>query len=425
MIAGVTFALIVIGVVAGLIYLKINLKICEPNEILIFSGKKRRLKDGTVIGYRVMKGGRGLKIPIIETVSKMSLATIPIEIEIDNALAKGMIQTRIKAIAHTKIAGSEEEGLNNAIERLLGKSQSEIAQIAKDNIEGALRGVLATLAPEEANDKRIEFAQKVQAQASEDLRKLGMILDAVKIEDISDKHGYLDAIGRQKNAEIIRDARIVEAQSEAEAKVVQAQSKRKARDAEISSEKDIIQYENELRIKTAKLQAESNRAETIAEIAREIARVQELEKMEEVKIQMNKKRSEAEVVIPAQAQMKAKELLASGESARILESGKATAEAIKLMRQEWEKGNTKELFLIQLLPDIIGKVSNVISDNLKIEKLTIVDGGAGGGVSSHVRNLAGSVVSFLEQIKSVTGLDIPQLLAGKKEADNTLKKELP
>lgn len=176
MVAGMIFALLVIGIVAGLIYLKINLKICEPNEILIFSGRKRRLKDGTVVGYRIIKGGRGLKIPIVETVSRMSLVTIPIEIEIDNALAKGMIQTRIKAIAHVKIAGREEEGLNNAVERLLGKSSEEIAQIAKDNIEGILRGVLATLSPEEANDKRLEFAQKVQTEASADLRKLGIIL---------------------------------------------------------------------------------------------------------------------------------------------------------------------------------------------------------------------------------------------------------
>jgi hypothetical protein len=31
------------------------LRICHPNEILVFSGKKRKLKDGTVVGYRYIK----------------------------------------------------------------------------------------------------------------------------------------------------------------------------------------------------------------------------------------------------------------------------------------------------------------------------------------------------------------------------------
>ena len=34
------------------------LYICRPNEVLIFSGRKRRLADGTSIGYRVIFGGR-------------------------------------------------------------------------------------------------------------------------------------------------------------------------------------------------------------------------------------------------------------------------------------------------------------------------------------------------------------------------------
>lgn len=67
-------------IVAGLIlltFIKANLHICPPNEILIFSGKKRKLPDGTEVGYRIIKGGRGFKIPIVETVHRMSLATIP------------------------------------------------------------------------------------------------------------------------------------------------------------------------------------------------------------------------------------------------------------------------------------------------------------------------------------------------------------
>ena len=54
-------SLVVLGIIGIIVYLKINLKICDPNEILIFSGKKRKLKTGEVVGYRVIRGGMGLR----------------------------------------------------------------------------------------------------------------------------------------------------------------------------------------------------------------------------------------------------------------------------------------------------------------------------------------------------------------------------
>ena len=159
-----------IAIIAGLVvlaFIKANLRICHPNEILVFSGKKRRLKDGTELGYRIIKGGRGLKIPIVESVSRMPLNTIPIDLELTGALTKGIIPINIQAMANVKIAGSEEGGLSNALERFLGKNITDISQVAKENIEGSLRGVLATLTPEEANSNRLEFGEKVGEEAME------------------------------------------------------------------------------------------------------------------------------------------------------------------------------------------------------------------------------------------------------------------
>jgi len=188
-----------IAIIAGLVvlaFIKANLRICHPNEILVFSGKKRRLKDGTELGYRIIKGGRGLKIPIVESVSRMPLTTIPIDLELTGALSRGVIPINIQAMANVKIAGSEEEGLSNALERFLGKGMSDISQVAKENIEGSLRGVLATLTPEEANSNRLEFGEKVVQEATSDLKRLGLVLDTFKIKHISDTQGYLEAIGR-------------------------------------------------------------------------------------------------------------------------------------------------------------------------------------------------------------------------------------
>ncbi len=241
---GVWIAIGVMAVFIILAFIKAFLKICHPNEILVFSGKKRTLKDGTVAGYRYINGGRGLQIPIVESVSRLSLNTIPIEIELSGALTNGIIPVNIQAMANVKIAGSEKEGLTNALERFLGKGLSDVSQIARETLEGSLRGVLATLTPEEANSQRLEFAEKVVKEARTDLERLGLVLDTFKIQHLSDPEGYLDAIGRKKNAEVRRDATIVEANAEAEARQVSAEAKKRGSVSEQEAQMSIVEAEN-------------------------------------------------------------------------------------------------------------------------------------------------------------------------------------
>jgi flotillin len=403
-------------IIAGLIvlaFIKANLRICHPNEILVFSGRKRTLKDGTAIGYRIVKGGRGLKIPIVESVSRLPLTTIPIELELTGALSNGIIPINLQAMANVKIAGSEEEGLSNALERFLGKNIHDISQVAKENIEGSLRGVLATLTPEEANSNRLEFAQRVVQEARGDLQRLGLVLDTFKIQQISDNEGYLDAIARRKNAEVRRDAKITEANAEAEARLVAAEAKKTGTVAEAQADISIVEAENNLRVKRADLDAEANRAEAKATVAGGIARTEEEGKLEEKRVTTNKHKYEADVIVPARAEREAKELKAKGEAARIAEDGKAMAEAVSVLREQWEKEDTRELFLIQQLPDILDKVTKVVSDNLSIDKVTIVDSGDGHGMPAYVKGVTGSIVAILEQIKNATGLDIPEILRAR------------
>jgi len=426
---GLGIAAGIIAIMMFIVFIKANLVICQPNEVLIISGRRRKLPDGSVVGYRVIKGGRGFKFPIIESVQRLPLNNMPIAINITKALAKGIIPVNVDGRANVKIAGSEKDGLSNAIERFIGKNLNDIAQVAKETIEGSLRGVLAQVTPEEANAQRLEIAEQVAEQARKDLFKLGLVLDFIRIQNISDDQGYLEAIGRKKNAEIIKNARIAEATAEAEARVVTAEEKRKGSVAESEAEMVITEAEHKLHVHRANLAAETNRAEQRAKVAGEIARVKEEQHLESGRIELNRKKFEAEVVVPAEAEKRANELKAIGEAARILEDGKATAEAIQLMQAQWKDGKTRELFLIQLLPELLDKVTRVVADNLHIEKLTVLDSGNGNGLPTHVKNLTGSAVMILEQLKNATGLDLPGLLqnAGVKSKKNgaEIPKELP
>jgi flotillin len=418
---GVLIAVAAVIVMAVLIFIKTNLIICPPNEVLIFSGRKRKLADGSVVGYRAVRGGRGFRLPFIESVSRMALNTMAIDVSLEKALTAGVIPITIEGIATVKIAGSEAQGLSNAIERFLGRNPHEISTVARQIVEGSLRGVLATMEPEEANANRLDLARRAAEAASEDLGKLGLVLDTLQIQNLYDEQGYLEAIGRKRNAEVLRNARIAEADAEAEARKVAATAKRDASVAEAEAETLVVEAENGLRVKRAELAVKANQAEERATVAREIARVDEERRLEELRVELNRSKYEAEKVIPARAEKEAEELRAQGNAARILEDGKATAEAMSLLREQWKSDESRDIMLLQMLPGLLDRVTSVLSENLHIERLTVLDGGDG-GLPNHVRGLTGSIVAVLEQLKNATGVDVAGIL---RERANGKREEFP
>ena len=393
-------AVIILGMLAVLGVVRANLKICQPNEVLIFSGKQRQIAGGTSVGYRIIRGGRGFRVPIIEKVDRLSLNTIPIDLTVTNAYSKGGIPLRVRAIANVKVASSEPE-LNNAVERLLGKPLDEIQTIAKETLEGNLRGVLALLTPEEVNEDRLKFAKELLDEADNDLSALGLQLDTLKIQSVEDDRGYLDAIGRQQTAHIISAAEIAEAQKEEQARTAQARA-----------ERAIAQAENEVRIVKAQLAAESEAEEAKVSVAARLAEAMAEQELAEQEITLAEKRQRAAIVVKAEAERHAKEEIAKGNAARIVEDGQAEVEVLRQKLALWQQAgpDAEQLFLIQMLPDILKEVIKTV-DNLKIDRLTVVDGGgAGQGVPAVMSQIAGTTPALLESLKTSTGIDVAGLL---------------
>jgi flotillin len=409
---GISLGVGALGIMALVIFIKANIVICQPNEVVIISGRKRKAPDGTVVGYRLIRGGRGFKWPLLESATRLPLTTRTVEVRPHKALCLGMIPVDIEGKANVKLAGREEDGLEAGIERFLGKGVDALDKTAQQVLEGALRGVIAGVSPEDANERRLELAQEVATRARGELSGLGIVLDFFQIQDLSDEAGYLEAIGRRRNAEVQRDAKIAEAEADAEARQVAAEQRRLGREAEIAAEHQVIQKENALEVERANLQAQANEARERADVAGRIARVDREVELEARRTELSEKRHAADTVIPARARSEADRLEAEGRAARIREEGRATAEAVQLMREEWEGGAAQELFMIRMFPDLVDKVTRVVAENLRIDKLTILDGGgdAGGeGLPNYVRNLTGSAVAMMEQMKNATGVDLARL----------------
>src|SRR5688500_1178469 len=144
--------------------------IVPPTSSEIFTGRSRQMADGRGVGYRTVIGGRTLRVPIIEEVTYMQLGTIPIELLVSNAFSKGGIPLSVQAIANVKVASEPETTFNNGVERLLGKSVSQIEELAKETLSAHLRGVLSTLSPEEVNEDRLKLAAELHQEADRDWR---------------------------------------------------------------------------------------------------------------------------------------------------------------------------------------------------------------------------------------------------------------
>jgi flotillin len=421
---GIALGTGVVVVLLLIVFIKANMVICQPNEVVILAGRKRKLADGTVVGYRVIRGGRGFKRPFVESVKRLPLTTRTVDIHLSKVLCAGMIPVNIEGRANVKLAGREEEGLESAVERFLGKGTEAVDRTAKQVLEGSLRGIVASVSPEEANAQRLDIAGQVASRAREDLGRLGIVLDFFQIQSITDDEGYLEAIGRKRNAEVIRDARIAEAEAEAEARQVSAEQARIGREAEIASEKIVIQRENELAVERADLAAKANEAEGRAAVAGEIARADRQVELEAKRAEVSLHREQADTVVPAEARQKALALEAEGKSSKIRENGRAMSEAVELMRNQIQAGATEDLFLIQMLPGLLDKVTRVVSDNLRVDKLTILDSGDGEGLPTYVNNLTNSAITMLEQLRNATGVDLERL-AMKASQEDDKATELP
>lgn len=401
-----------VTVLAIIIVVKQFLLIGRPNEVLIFSGTQRQLEGGGSVGYvPIVSGGSRLRRPFIERVDEMSLNTIPIDVQVTNAYSKGGIPLKVHAVANVKIS-ADPRLLRNAIERFLGRDPAEIRRVAKETLEGHLRGVLAQLTPEEVNEDRLKFAAALLDEAEEDFHKLGMDLDTLKIQNVSDEVKYLDSIGRKRIAEVVRDAEVAESNAMGEAKRAEAAARQTADVSTQQAQGLILQKENELRQLKAELDAEARAEEERATSAAARARAEAELELQALRKRLEELRLQADVVLPAQAQRQAQALAAAGEAATIEENGRAMASVLTMMTETWLKAgkDAKDIFLIQQIEQVLQTV--VVRVNaVDLGEVSIVDS-SGDGLPRHVASYPATVRKVLEELYLSTGVDIPGILSG-------------
>ncbi len=390
------------GLWAFVVLLRQLYYICQPSEVLIFAGLGKTTGDGRKVGYRTVRGGSALRIPVLEEVMRLDLSNMIIELRVENAYSKGGIPLNVAGVANIKISG-DEPGIHNAIERLIGKSQDDIRHIAKETLEGNLRGVMASLTPEQLNEDKITFARTLLEEAEDDLQKLGLVLDTLQIQNISDDVRYLDSIGRKQLVELKRDSRIAEAEATSQSAVKQAENARITSLRRLDKELAIATANAQKRIKDALTRRDALVAEVDAQVGAELARAEAELPVQEERIKQVMQQLEADVIAPAESECETMMADAKGAAASIVEQGRSQAEGLQELVTSLKRSGTdaKRLFLLQKLEPLLTMLSDTVQP-IEVEEVSLI------GERDGQMNL--SIATLLRQLQDSTGLRLPNAI---------------
>ncbi len=314
-----------------------------PNAVAILSGRKHKQPDGRIVGYRIVQGGAAFKLPLLEQVDYLSLNVFTIPLEIKRAYTLKGVPISVKAVANVKI---KSDGIGAAAERFLGMTHDQVQRVIFQTLEGHLRSILGTLTVEEVNSDRSSFAQKLTSEAAVDLERMGIGVDVLTVQEITDEEGYLDALGKKRTAEVKRDGTIGEAEATRDSKIRSAQAMQEGEKAKYDADANIAAAQRDFQVKQAQYQAEietqkakAAQAGPLAEatarqavVAEEVRvdkiRTQEQIAVQEQEVQRKQKELEATVIKAAEADRQAAILRAEAKKqAAILEAeGEKTAQ---------------------------------------------------------------------------------------------------
>lgn len=405
---------VIAGLLLAFVAIKALLHVCPPNQLLIFSGREHVTGGGDRVGYRILSGGWALRLPILEKVDLMDLRLITVPMTVRGAYSEGGIPLTVHAVANVKVSG-DPELVGNAIERFLGRGQEEIRRVAKETLEGHLRGVVATMTPEEVNEDRLKFTSQLGAEASDDLRKLGIQLDTLKIQAVADDRNYLDSIGRKRIAEVLRSAEVAESDAVRAADATEAEEKARGQVALASAQAHIAERTNSLRREVADLEARVRSEDERTQAAGAAARAEAEKALQEVRCELERLRLQADVTIPAEVARRSAEAMAVGAAAHIEASGRATAEALAMVAEAWREadGDALDIHVLQHLEAILRPVIDAVR-RVSVGEAAVVDGGDGQALPNYVASYPAMVGALLREVSATLGVDLSRALHGER-----------
>lgn len=430
---------------------------CPSDKILVIYGKVGSDKNGQARSAKCVHGGAAFIMPIIQSYQFMDLTPISINVDLKNALSKQNI--RVDVPSRFTVGISTEPGImQNAAERLLGLRMNEIQELAKDIIFGQLRLVVATMEIEEINNDRDKFLVAVSNNVEIELKKIGLRLINVNVTDINDESGYIEALGKEAAAKAINDAKKSVADKDRDGEIGQANAQRDQRIQVAAANALAIKGENESKIEVAQSEAlrrekeaESMRLATAAEAvqaakAKEEAYIAQ-QQAEQTRAALETATQQADIIVKAKIAKEQAEIEAEAKAEVARRTAKGEADAM-FAKMEAQARGAQEILVKQadgmreLVNAAGGNADSAIKlilannmeelmkiqveaiKNIKIDKVTVWDGGSNGenGKTATADFISGIMKAIppMGEMFNQAGMELPKFLGEKIDDPKTL-----
>lgn len=453
----IAICVVVVIVFALLMGILSRYRKCPSDKILVIYGKVGSDKNGQARSAKCVHGGAAFIMPIIQSYQFMDLTPISINVDLKNALSKQNI--RVDVPSRFTVGISTEPGImQNAAERLLGLRMNEIQELAKDIIFGQLRLVVATMEIEEINNDRDKFLVAVSNNVEIELKKIGLRLINVNVTDINDESGYIEALGKEAAAKAINDAKKSVAEKDRDGEIGQANAQRDQRIQVAAANALAIKGENESKIEVAQSEAlrrekeaESMRLATAAEAvqaakAKEEAYIAQ-QQAEQTRAALETATQQADIIVKAKIAKEQAEIEAEAKAEVARRTAKGEADAL-FAKMEAQARGAQEILVKQadgmreLVNAAGGNADSAIKlilannmeelmkiqveaiKNIKIDKVTVWDGGSKGenGKTATADFISGimKAVPPMGEMFNQAGMELPKFLGEKIDDPKTL-----
>jgi flotillin len=393
-----------------------------PNEALLISGSKRRDTDTQ---FRIVTGHGSFVMPVKQKARVLSLALQEAEIVEDCITSQG-IRLNVRAVAAFKV-GDDPVSIANAARRFLAE-QDRMEVLVGRVFAGHLRSIIGGLTVEQIIRERDRVAQEVKDGSHGEMEKLGIVVDALEIQEIEDRSGYIDNLAAPHAAAVASQARIARARADQQA----AEQEQQAAAMKAQYQRDLLIKQSGFLAETEQAKARAAQAGPLAEARASQEVIEQQTALAQRHADLAAQRLEAEVRRPADAEAYKQRTLAEaerdhakftaeGDAYRATTLAAAEAEAAKIqadaaayaeraMAQAQAYANisradsladgNQELIAASRLIEELPALVTAAAQGIAASNLTILNGTE--GVGQVVTGLVGQGLSILDTLKRST-----------------------
>ncbi|MEV8323358.1 SPFH domain-containing protein [Kitasatospora sp. NPDC059811] len=372
-----------------------------PNEAMLISGSKHQAQDTQ---FRIVTGHGSLVLPVKQKVRMLSLALREAEIAEDCVTQQG-IRLTVRAVCVFKV-GDDAVSIANAARRFLSE-QDQMEELVGRIFAGHLRSIIGGLTVEQIIRERSRVAQEVMAGSHGEMEKLGIVVDALQIQEIEDSTGYIDNLAAPHVAAVASQARIAQAKADQEA------AEREQQAAALKAE-----YERDTAIKRAGFLAETEQSRARAAQAGPLAEARASQDVIEEQTALAQRRAalaaqqlEADVRRPADAEAYRQRTLAEAARDRVKFEADGSAYSERALAQAQADANTaradslrggnQELIAANRIVENLPALADAAARGMSGAELTVLNGSD--GVNQMAAGIVSQGLAILHSLQHSTG----------------------